>query len=1187
MLLTFAPETLVGRRYLLQEELGKGGMGAVYRATDRLTGQAVALKRVLAPAEQLVFNSMSSSFDFRLSLAQEFKLLASLRHPHIISVLDYGFDDENQPFFIMELLEDAHTIIDAARGQPLESQIAMLVQVLQALAYLHQRGILHRDLKPANVLVGADGKVKVLDFGLSIAHGQSPAGYEIGTVGTITYMAPEVVQGQPASIASDLYAVGVIAYQVLSGEYPFQMDSMHTLLNEILTKPPDIESLQIPPQAKAVLARLLAKRPEDRYGSAREILAIYADLTRQPSMLETAAIRESFLQAAQFVGRESELAQLTEALNLSKQGRGSAWLVGGESGVGKSRLLDELRTQALVEGAFVLRGQATSERNVPYHIWREPIRWMSLQVPLSEFEASVLKSLVPDIGGLLEREIPDPPELDSLESQERLLGVVEDLFRRHQQPITIILEDLHWVGSESLKLLGRLSRALRNLPLLVIGSYRDDETPSLPQELPEMQPLKLQRLPVEEIARLSQSMLGEVGREQHIVELLQRETEGNIFFIVEVVRALAEEAGQLANIGYMTLPNRVFAGGMQRLIQRRLAHLPEDARPLLQVAAVAGRKLDRALLGWIGARAGGAYARDLDEWLTLCSNAAVLDVHDGEWRFAHDKLREALLMEIAPHLKRDLHQSVAEALETLYPNAPEHTAALAFHWSHAENKPKAIAYLDRAGEQAVASFANQEAISFLTEAAQLDTDEDPASLERHIHRAALLGQAYLGAGNLDESRVELQRALHLMKLDMPQGKRGLVWGLLRELAQQLIVHRSLPPRPTRDPKRHDHYLTAARMYERMAELFYFDNNTPATLYCSLRTLNLAEKAGPSPELARAYANITVATGLVGLDGLANRYSRKAKATAQSIEDLSTQARVLSRTALYHSGQGRWAEAQPALERSIEIAAQVGNQRQWGEGMGILVNVLYLTGHLARSKALCIELGAAGKRSNDVQHQAWGLFWGGQADLRLNHIEEANVQLETGLELVRTILGDSPVQVINFGLITLARYRKGDQSGAEEVAETALRLVEQLRSPTSFAQLEGFACLVEMYLSHWEEMKVLEAEKMPKIAQSMAALERFAKRFPIGLARAAYCRGWWAWLKDEPDQAREAWQKSLSYALVYHLPFDEGRALYRLGKHGEAGDPQREERLQRAIEIFTRLEAAYELAQARLAAQLAQ
>jgi serine/threonine protein kinase len=189
---------IIGKRYRVQNELGEGGMGIVYRAYDRLTGQTVALKMVTTPSQLLQFSTLSEGMDFKLALAQEFKTLASLRHPHIISVLDYGFED-GQPYYTMELLENPRNILQAGRHRSNINRIDLIIQVVQALAYLHRRGIIHRDLKADNVLVGEDGQVQVVDFGLATAR-DFVNHKDNQVVGTLSYIAPEVLMSNvPAS----------------------------------------------------------------------------------------------------------------------------------------------------------------------------------------------------------------------------------------------------------------------------------------------------------------------------------------------------------------------------------------------------------------------------------------------------------------------------------------------------------------------------------------------------------------------------------------------------------------------------------------------------------------------------------------------------------------------------------------------------------------------------------------------------------------------------------------------------------------------------------------------------------------------------------------------------------------------------------------------------------------------------
>lgn len=877
-------------RYDIHERLGAGGMGAVYRAKDRLTGEWVALKQVSIPTQHIGFASRPSTNNqeaLRLALAREFQTLASLRHPHIISVLDYGFDDEQFPFFTMNLLQNPQNILEYGGKFDLIQKAQLLIQILQALTYLHRRGILHRDIKPANVLVTTDGAVKVLDFGLSATAEQVH-----GVAGTLTYMAPEVLRQQAISPASDLYSVGMIAYELFVGQYPFNTQNPNRLMTNILTVTPDTSMLNHP-KLEAVLHQWLLKEHEERYQTAEKIIS---ELCRALDIFvpdESIAIRESFLQSAQFIGREAELAQLQNAFEQAKIGHGGLWLVGGESGVGKSRLVDELRIIALTQGVTVLHGQSVETGALPYQMWRDVLPKLILKMPLEPQEASILKEIVPHLEQILGNPVSDAPSVDATARKMRLQVTINHLFSRQTNPILLILDDLQWAGT-SLDLLNGFAGLLEKLPILIIGTYRDDERPQLPHELNTQNVIHLTRFDNAQIQALSTAMLGEAGKKADVVSFLSQETEGNIFFLIEVVRALAEEAGNLSLIGDKTLPEKVFTGGIQTIVSRRLSKLPPALAVITQFAAVIGREIDFDLL------LHDYKADGLNDWLIASADAMIIEIRDNKWRFAHDKLREGALRDIPNSLRKKLNKDVAKAIEAVYPNNPDYNRALLEHWYVAGSVKQIVHYTIKVANYDLNVIgAHQRVHILLDRTLDLLYEKENWRMTLYNLRAKAFGLAS-----------EYEKAI-----EFAQKAKGLAeeYEDITEIAQSLYM---------------------------LGEISARKGNLAESVVYLEKALSLSEQLGDKPTIARCLNNLGVSKQRMGEFAQGKAYFERAKSLYEELGNQHGLGLVMNYLGYAAITQQDRHNAKAHWLISLDILKQVGDLRSCGIVLGNLGSVFF-------------------------------------------------------------------------------------------------------------------------------------------------------------------------------------------------------------------------------------------------------
>ncbi len=1108
--------------------LGQGGMGRVHRVLDRLTGKVVALKHVplRATGEDPPARAVAVA-----ALAQEFRTLSTLRHPNIISVLDYGIGEDGRPYFTMELLHRAEPLLPFARTAPPAVQMDLLAQLLRALGYLHRRGVLHRDLKPGNILIlrrvlGPTGAplLKVLDFGLSTGTDDLD---RFQVAGTLPYMAPELLRREASSEASDLWAAGVIACEVLAGRHPFApWTTREELKRKVSADPLDLEA--VPPPLRAVLGRALAAKPASRPADAAALLREISEATGLPIPFDPAPARESYLVAAKLVGRDQEMEELRHALDEACQGRGSAWLLGGESGAGKSRVLDELRTWALVKGALVAQGQASSSDGTAYGVWRGVLSILALNVELSDPEASVLGTILPKLDMQLERDIRPPPPLDVSGARHRLLRVLGDVVARSRDPVLLLFEDLQWADPESLALLAQVTAGAGGRPVLIVASYRDDEAPGLRAALPGMRVLRLERLDRQSIGRLCESMVGPTGRDGELIELVARETEGNAYFIVEVMRALAEEAGGLADVGRRGLPERILAGGVEQMLDRRLARVPSEAQELLRLSAVAGRQLDLDVLS--------KRIEGLGDLVQACADAGVLSVRDQRWRFDHDKLRERVLAEVSSPELRALHAQVAESLLETYPDSFEHAAPVAHHFRDAGRLTEAARHYVLAGEGALARGAPGEAEVMLEQAIALQAH---APRSWHVRLWRRIAEARFALGRLSGTDAALRRLCAHAGAPLPSSPLGWCWAMAKQVAVQaawrsgLAPHLPLGPRDEGDRALRRELLAGLTAQE----VYVWLGEPQLSLLCTLWGLNLEEALGAGRDAAHR-AGLAFLLSYTPLLGLAQGYLDEAARAAPPGSRAEIDCKRIQSMILIH--RGRRSEAAESADQAVAAARGAGDDRMLLHCLLQRQLAAAALEDFSRMRDVCYEME---QLAGDLQNPVFTLLarmGQGIADLLSGHLAEAEASFDRAMAGAGE--GGGPaLQAVTLGLGAQCALEQGRHGLAEERARAALSAVQSSR----------WAMQELRYALNWILNVFLSVDRPERhaaeIEAALARLRGLARRFPPVRPIAWVFEGRNEMRLGRPARAASALRRSLRAAEELGLTVDRANAHYWLGR----------------------------------------
>jgi len=743
--------------YEIVQEIGRGGMGVIYKARETSLGRHVALK--FLPVELARDAALLERF------IREARTASALNHPHICTVHALGDHDE-RPFIVMEFIDGQTLTAWKARRPAVEEAARLIRQAARALAAAHAAGVVHRDIKPDNIMVRDDGYVKVLDFGLArrlpTLSGVDTAGESDTTpgalLGTVAYMSPEQARGDTLDSASDIFSLGIVLYQLVTGEHPFEADSPFITLHAIASQQPAPASRlnrEIPAALDGLIEAMLRKDPRLR-PSAAEIETALAGLARQPFALRTEAPRK-------IVPREPELAVLRGTLTEADAGHGSLLCVAGEPGIGKTTLVEDFLEEIAATGraAVIGRGhcserQAGTEAYLPVIDALEDLLRRDAGGSAARLMKVVARSWYVQLAGGARNQgpgagsqgpgtagqrIPLAPDTwplapDPAFSQQALLREFCNLTHELSRlgPVVLFFDDVHWSDLSTVDLLAYLGQRCTDQRVLVIVTFRPTEMLLGPHAFHRV------KLELQGKGACRELLLGFLGRQDiesylaltfpghsfpgDFADLVHARTEGSPLFMADLLRYLRERRVIAERDGHWTLARELpdlrqdLPESVRGMIQRKLERLSGSDRRMLSAAAVQGHEFDSAVV----ARSLELDAAEVEERLQelervhglvrlLRENSFPDRTLSLRYVFVHILYQQALYTNLPPTRRAALSLSLASALEEHHGPASTIAAAeLACLYEVGRDYYRAAKQFHAAAQNAARVFAHREAV---------------------------------------------------------------------------------------------------------------------------------------------------------------------------------------------------------------------------------------------------------------------------------------------------------------------------------------------------------------------------------------------------------------------------------------------------------------------------------------------
>ncbi|MBA4192186.1 MAG: hypothetical protein C0467_29775 [Planctomycetaceae bacterium] len=909
--------------------------------------------------------------------------------------------------------------------------------------------------------------------------------------------------------------------------------------------------------------------------------------------------------ALPLIGRAAECAVLANALAEVESGNGRVILVEGDSGAGKSRLLEEAARLSQERGMSVGVGHCSSvESSTPYFPWRavcENFLDLGEHSPQAERGERVLATLAksPDVlpyasllNDLLGLALPENDVTAQMAGQNRadnlsaaLVGLIASA--TDGRPAFIILEDFQWADTSSWRLVKTIRERLSSILLAV--SFRPETDNPLEYE-PLLTSKWTHRLVLDPLSEkdtreFARMRFGSRWISEPLARLVWERSRGNPLYIEQITGHLADTElvvmnGELAELRLSAtgVVEAAIPDTIRGLLTARIDRLPPVHQLTVKVSSVIGPLFNPNTL--IAIFPDPDKTDSIPEHIISLTRERLYRLDrpppDAMYEFPHPVLQQVCYELLTRPQRQQLHHHAAEWYQSDQTGTGPQYRLIAHHWGKAKFVDKQTEFLARAGEAAIRDGAFHEAATGFREILHLSHEQfanpSPEEIARRAHWEHQLGEAYFGLGDLPRAAGHFRESLLLRGRTCRSSRPGQVVDTLAQFLRQLS--RRMMPRFSRADLLPDELgREIAATYLRLGRISYYQNDILAGTNATLRALNSAEKIGPSPQLALAYASVTILTGLLNWRKVAGLYSQLAEETVRAVGNIQERCIVLEYLCMHNLGQGNWDRVNLLAREALRLAERISDHTNRSEGASILAmkNCFHSDYPAAVTWTATIIDGA--KRSGNVMHAAWATNILAEADFRQGRSEEAIVRLNESAAALRGNK-DRTEEIRIGGMLAALAVRSGDLAAAIRHAE-ATEVVIREASAVTCSTLEGLAGVAEARFTQAEQSpsdsKAFQAAKT-----ALPALKKHAKLYPIGRPRHALYEGRLHMLKGAPTRALRAWRAGVESAAALRLLFDEALLHDILYRHTAPGTDERRVHFDEATRLYEQVGAVIEL-----------